>query len=175
MEKSLKPTVRILATVPFIMVLDVPYLCRFFRPSGGKPPGQPLPNRLLDHGFSIPAGIVIPFAKGSSQIIGEKKIMVPALLVYGAGGSWPGLAAIFAKEAAYPYLLEAPDHQGIRAGRTYQLAAAWPTTSSGKEQIQVLESAESRKRLWEDIVSWLAGAMIAPDFLVCPVLCLRDL
>src|SRR5690606_22933477 len=111
--------------------------------------------------FSIPAGIVIPFAGVLSDHWGRKKIMVPALLVYGTGGLLAGLAAILCKEAAYPWLLGARIIQGIGAGGTYQLAMALAgDLIQGKERIQVLGLLEAANGLGK-VVSPLAGAAVA--------------
>ena len=143
MEKSLKPTIGILATVPFIMVLGNSMLIPVLPAIRENLRVSLCQTAFLITAFSIPAGIVIPFAGVLSDHWGRKKIMVPALIVYGAGGLLAGLAAIFAKEAAYPYLLGA---RIIRIGAvgTYQLAMAHqPATSSGKERIQVLGLLEA--------------------------------
>ena len=39
--------------------------------------------------FSVPAGIVIPISGILSDRFGRKKVMIPSLLLYGAGESWP--------------------------------------------------------------------------------------
>ena len=78
---------------------------------------------LLITVFSIPAGIVIPFAGLLSDRIGRKTVMVPALIVYGIGGILAGLAGVLVKQSYY-LLLGARVIQGIGAGGTYQLAMA---------------------------------------------------
>ena len=161
MEKSLKPTIGILATVPFIMVLGNSMLIPVLPAIRENLRVSLCQTAFLITAFSIPAGIVIPFAGVLSDHWGRKKIMVPALLVYGAGGLLAGLAAIFAKEAAYPYLLGARIIQGSGAGGTYQLAMALAgDLIQGKERIQVLGLLEAGNGLGK-VVSPLAGAAVA--------------
>ena len=123
MDKKDRSTVYILCLVPFIMVLGNSMLI----------PVLPVIKKalhvnlsqvgLLITVFSIPAGIVIPFAGLLSDRIGRKAVMVPALIVYGFGGILAGLAGVLVKQSYY-LLLGARVIQGIGAGGTYQLAMA---------------------------------------------------
>ncbi|NLZ44933.1 MAG: MFS transporter [Clostridia bacterium] len=161
MEKGLKPTIGILATVPFIMVLGNSMLIPVLPAIRENLRLSLCQTGLLITAFSIPAGLVIPFAGTFSDYWGRKKIMVPALLVYGTGGLLAGLAAILCKEAAYPWLLGARIIQGIGAGGTYQLAMALAgDLIQGKERIQVLGLLEAANGLGK-VVSPLAGAAVA--------------
>lgn len=161
MEKNLKPTIGILAAVPFIMVLGNSMLIPVLPAIRENLRLSLCQTGLLITAFSIPAGIVIPFAGSLSDHWGRKKIMVPALLVYGTGGLLAGLAAILAGEAAYPWLLGARIIQGIGAGGTYQLAMALAgDLIQGKERIQVLGLLEAANGLGK-VVSPLAGAAVA--------------
>ena len=161
MEKGLKPTIGILATVPFIMVLGNSMLIPVLPAIRENLRLSLCQTGLLITAFSIPAGIVIPFAGTLSDHWGRKKIMVPALIVYGTGGLLAGLAAILGKEAAYPWLLGARIIQGIGAGGTYQLAMALAgDLIQGKERIQVLGLLEAGNGLGK-VVSPLAGAAVA--------------
>jgi len=78
---------------------------------------------LLITAFSVPAGIVIPFAGILSDQIGRKKVMAPALILYGAGGLVAGTASLLMDD---PYwgIIAGRILQGIGAGGTYQLAMA---------------------------------------------------
>src|SRR5690554_5391112 len=161
MEKGLKPTIGILATVPFIMVLGNSMLIPVLPVIRENLRLSLCQTGLLITAFSIPAGVVIPFAGILSDHWGRKKIMVPALIVYGTGGLLAGLAAILCKKAAYPYLLGARIIQGIGAGGTYQLAMALASDLiQGKERIQVLGLLEAGNGLGK-VVSPLAGAAVA--------------
>lgn len=160
MQKELKPTIWILTTVPFIMVLGNSMLIPVLPAIRENLRISLLEVGLLITAFSIPAGIVIPFAGLLSDHWGRKKIMVPALIVYGAGGLLAGLAAMLTKDA-YPFLLGARIIQGIGAGGTYQLAMALAgDLIQGKERIQVLGLLEAGNGLGK-VVSPLAGAAVA--------------
>jgi len=78
---------------------------------------------LLVTAFSVPAGIVIPFAGILSDQIGRKKVMAPALILYGTGGLVAGAASLLLDD---PYwgIIGGRILQGIGAGGTYQLAMA---------------------------------------------------
>ena len=67
--------------------------------------------------FSVPAGILIPFAGLLSDRYGRKVIMVPALFIYGLGGLICGFSALFMEEP-YSLLLAGRVVQGAGAGGT---------------------------------------------------------
>jgi len=153
-------TVAILCAVPFIMVLGnsmlIPVLptIQHQLSIGASQAG------LLITMFSIPAGLVIPFAGLLSDRIGRKPIMVPALIVYGIGGLLAGLAAVFIEKPFY-FLLAARVVQGIGAGGTYQLAMALVgDIIQGSERAQALGLLEASNGLGK-VISPLAGAALA--------------
>lgn len=160
MDKKNRFTIYILCLVPFIMVLGNSMLI----------PVLPVIKKalhvnlsqvgLLITVFSIPAGIVIPFAGLLSDRIGRKAVMVPALIVYGCGGILAGLAGVLVKQSYY-LLLGARVIQGIGAGGTYQLAMALAGDDiQGKERAQALGFLEAANGLGK-VVSPLAGAALA--------------
>ncbi len=161
MEKKLYPTIAVLCLVPFIMVLGnsmlIPVLPKI---------QQELHVGLVQVGllitvFSIPAGIVIPFAGMLSDRAGRKKIMFPALLVYGTGGLLAGLFAIWFKENAFPFIIGARIIQGIGAGGTYQLGMALAgDLIQSNERSKILGLLEASNGLGK-VISPLAGAAVA--------------
>src|SRR5690554_5722772 len=160
MNKELKPTIWVLAAVPFIMVLGNSMLIPVLPAIRKELDLTLLQVGLLITAFSIPAGIIIPFAGLFSDHLGRKKIMVPALIVYGAGGLLAGLAALLIKDS-YPYLLISRIIQGIGAGGTYQLAMALAgDLIQGKERAQVLGLLEAGNGVGK-VISPLAGAATA--------------
>lgn len=161
MDKKLYPTIGILCLVPLIMVLGNSMLIPVL-PSIGKTLGKSVVQvGLLITVFSIPAGIVIPFAGLFSDRIGRKKIMFPALLIYGAGGILAGLFAVLFKEKAFPYIIAARVIQGIGAGGTYQLSMALAgDLIQSSERSRVLGLLEASNGLGK-VISPLAGAAIA--------------
>ena len=93
--------------------------------------------------------------------IGRKKVMFPALLVYGAGGLLAGIFAIIFKDAAFPYILGARILQGIGAGGTYQLSMALAgDLIQSSERSKALGLLEASNGLGK-VISPLAGAAIA--------------
>ncbi|PSR33015.1 MAG: MFS transporter, partial [Sulfobacillus thermosulfidooxidans] len=113
----------VLATVPFIMVLGnsmlIPVLPKMMKVMHLSL----FQVGLLITIFSIPAGIIIPFAGALSDHVGRRVIMTPALLVYGIAGLGAGISAWIIPHP-YPWIMGFRLLQGIGAGGTYQLAMA---------------------------------------------------
>lgn len=160
MNKKNRATVYVLCLVPFIMVLGNSMLIPVL-PAIEKALDLSLTQvGLLITVFSIPAGIVIPFAGWLSDRVGRKPVMIPALLVYGLGGILAGLAGTLV-ERPYYLLLGARIIQGIGAGGTYQLAMALSGDDiQGKERAQALGFLEAANGLGK-VLSPLAGAALA--------------
>ncbi len=161
MDKKLYPTIAILCLVPFIMVLGNSMLIPVL-PSIQKELQVDLVKvGLLITVFSIPAGIVIPFAGMISDRIGRKKVMFPALLVYGIGGLLAGIFAIIFHEKAFPWIVGARIVQGIGAGGTYQLSMALAgdliQSSERSKLLGLLEAFNGAGK----VISPLAGAALA--------------
>lgn len=153
-------TVYLLLSVPFIMVLGNSMLIPVL-PAIQKAININLFQAgLLITFFSIPAGIIIPLAGILSDQIGRKKVMAPALIIYGIGGILAGIASITFSRP-YPYILGARVIQGIGAGGTYQLAMALVgDIIQGKQRAQALGLLEAANGLGK-VVSPLAGAAVA--------------
>ncbi|MGE5530476.1 MAG: MFS transporter [Patescibacteria group bacterium] len=160
MEKKDRRTVAVLCLVPFIMVLGNSMLIPVL-PAIRKALHISLTQvGLLITAFSIPAGIVIPFAGLLSDRIGRKPVMAPALIVYGLGGLLAGLAGVIFRESYY-LILGARVIQGLGAGGTYQLAMALAGDEiQTKERAQALGFLEAANGLGK-VVSPLAGAALA--------------
>lgn len=111
--------------------------------------------------FSIPAGIVIPFAGMLSDRVGRKKVMFPALLIYGIGGLLAGFFAIIFKEKAFPWIIGARIIQGMGAGGTYQLSMALAgDLIQSSERSKILGYLEASNGIGK-VISPLAGAALA--------------
>lgn len=111
--------------------------------------------------FSIPAGIVIPFAGMLSDRVGRKKVMFPALLIYGAGGLLAGFFAITFQEKAFPWIIGARIIQGMGAGGTYQLSMALAgDLIQSSERSKILGYLEASNGIGK-VISPLAGAALA--------------
>ncbi len=110
--------------------------------------------------FSVPAGILIPFAGFLSDRYGRKVIMVPALFVYGLGGLICGFAAVLL-ENPYSLLLVGRIVQGAGAGGTYQLAMALTgDTFQSSERTKALGLLEAANGLGK-VLSPILGSLIA--------------
>jgi ACDE family multidrug resistance protein len=161
MDKKLRSTLAILCLVPFVMVLGNSMLIPVL-PAIQKELGITLVQTgLLITVFSIPAGLVIPVAGMISDRVGRKKVMFPALLVYGVGGILAGIFALIFQERSFPYIIAARVLQGIGAGGTYQLSMALAgDLIQSKERAKVLGLLEASNGFGK-IISPLAGAAIA--------------
>jgi MFS transporter, ACDE family, multidrug resistance protein len=161
MDKKLYPTIGFLCLVPLIMVLGNSMLIPVLPNIGKELHVSVIQVGLLITVFSIPAGLVIPFAGMLSDRFGRKKVMFPALLVYGAGGLLAGVFAILFKENSFPYIIAARIVQGIGAGGTYQLSMALAgDLIQSTERSQVLGLLEASNGLGK-VISPLAGAAVA--------------
>lgn len=156
----LKPLeLAVLSLVPFIMVLGnsmlIPVLPAIQRAVGRSDSGV----GLLITAFSLMAGITIPFAGFVSDRVGRKKLIVPALITYGAGGLICGLAAVLVTRP-FGLLLAGRAVQGLGAGGTYQLAMALVGDAEQSRRrarsLGVLESANGMGK----VVSPVAGAAV---------------
>lgn len=112
-----------LCLVPFIMVLGNSMLIPVLPKIKSTLHISQLQVGLLITAFSVPAGIVIPMAGVLSDQVGRRKVMAPALVVYGIGGITAGLMAKYLPKPFWGIML-GRIIQGIGAGGTYQLAMA---------------------------------------------------
>ncbi|TYP57626.1 MFS transporter [Thermosediminibacter litoriperuensis] len=160
MKKSTGIQLVLLCLVPFIMVLGNSMLIPVL-PAIKKAVGiNQFQVGLFITAFSIPAGLVIPFAGVLSDQIGRKKVMAPALIIYGVGGIVAGLSSVFLKD---PYwgILTGRIIQGVGAGGTYQLAMAIVgDTFSSEERSKALGLLEASNGLGK-VVSPILGASLA--------------
>lgn len=157
MKSSMKLPFAALSAVPFIMVLGnsmlIPVLPNI-RSALGLSEFQ---GGLIITAFSIPAGLIIPFAGFLSDRFGRKTIMAPALIVYGLGGLIAGASAILFPRTYMP-ILAGRVVQGIGAGGTYQLAMALTgDIFQSKERTKALGLLEASNGLGK-VVSPVAGA-----------------
>lgn len=150
----------ILAAVPFIMVLGNSMLIPVFPELKSQLDLTQFQVGLMITAFSIPAGIVIPFAGALSDYVGRKKIMFPALLLYGIGGLIAGFAALWIK-SPFIWIMTGRVIQGIGAGGTYQIALALTgDLFDGGERtkaVGILEAANG----FGKVVSPIAGAALS--------------
>ncbi|HEY8417017.1 MAG TPA: MFS transporter [Limnochordales bacterium] len=152
--------IAILGAVPFIMVLGNSMLIPVFPQLKQAMNLTQFQVGLLITLFSAPAAVVIPFAGILSDHIGRRKVIAPALLVYGAGGLIAGAAALLFRDP-YPVVLAGRIVQGIGAGGTYLLAVALAGDlfpGSGRTHVLgILEAANGVGK----VVSPILGAAVA--------------
>lgn len=150
----------VLSTVPFIMVLGnsmlIPVLPKMMKV---------MHLTLFQVGllitiFSIPAGIIIPFAGALSDHIGRRVIMTPALLVYGIAGLGAGISA-WVFPHPYAWIMGFRLLQGIGAGGTYQLAMAVAGDMfQSEKRAAALGTLEAANGLGK-VISPIAGSALA--------------
>jgi ACDE family multidrug resistance protein len=150
----------VLCGVPFVMVLGNSMLIPVFPQMKKVMHLTQFQVGLIVTFFSVPAGILIPLAGFLSDRYGRKKIMVPALFIYGIGGLICGLAAVSMKEP-YNLLLTGRVVQGAGAGGTYQLAMALTgDTFQSNERTKALGLLEASNGLGK-VVSPILGSLVA--------------
>ncbi|HHX24265.1 MAG TPA: MFS transporter [Thermoanaerobacterales bacterium] len=160
MKKGTKIQVFLLCLVPFIMVLGnsmlIPVLPKIKKAVGINQ----FQVGLMVTAFSIPAGIVIPFAGILSDQVGRRKVMAPALIVYGVGGIIAGLASMIL-DNPYWGIMIGRIIQGIGAGGTYQLAMATAgDIFKTQERVLALGLLEASNGLGK-VISPILGAGLA--------------
>jgi ACDE family multidrug resistance protein len=161
LDKKLRVTMLILCLVPLIMVLGNSMLIPVLPSIQRELRVDTVKVGLLITVFSFPAGVVIPFAGMISDRVGRKKVMFPALLIYGAGGVLAGFFALVFQTEAFPWIVVARVIQGIGAGGTYQLSMALAgDLIQSSERSQVLGFLEAANGVGK-VISPLAGAALA--------------
>lgn len=150
----------VLAAVPFIMVLGNSMLIPVFPTIERELSLSTFQAGLLITAFSLPAGAVIPFAGALSDRIGRKRVMAPALVLYGLGGLIAGFAALAAAKP-YAWILAGRIVQGVGAGGTYQIALALTgdlfTSAERTKAVGILEAANG----FGKVVSPILGSLFA--------------
>ena len=110
--------------------------------------------------FSVPAGLVIPFAGIISDRIGRKKIIIPGLLIYGLGGIVAGVSVLFLKQP-YWLLITGRIIQGIGAAGTAPIAMALVSDLYKKDKrSQALGVIESSNAMGK-VISPILGSALA--------------
>lgn len=160
MKKGSKLQVALLCLVPFIMVLGnsmlIPVLPQIKKAVGINQ----FQVGLLITAFSVPAGLTIPFAGILSDQIGRRKVMAPALVLYGLGGIVAGISSM-AMRSPFWGILAGRIVQGIGAGGTYQLAMAIVgDTFKSRERVFALGLLEASNGLGK-VVSPVLGTAFA--------------
>lgn len=176
LKSKSKQALAAMTTVPFIMVLGNSMLI----------PVMPQIKKVLDLSqfqvsliitlFSVPAGLAIPFAGFLSDRFGRKKIIVPALLIYGLGGVIASLAALLMQHP-YSVILAGRVVQGIGAAGTAPVAMALAgdifTSQERSKVLGIIESSNGFGKVVSPVLGSLIGLLAwYAAFFVFPVLCI---
>jgi len=150
----------VLALVPFIMVLGNSMLVPVLPKMMTVMHLSLFQVGLIITVFSIPAGIVIPLAGALSDHVGRRVVIVPALIVYGAGGLAAGVSS-WVFPHPFGWIMASRLLQGIGAGGTYQLAmTVVGDMFEGKSRAGALGKLEAANGLGK-VVSPIAGSLLA--------------
>lgn len=166
MEKKYKIMMLAFSGVPFIMVLGNSMLIPEFPQIKAALNISQFQVSLFITAFSISAGITIPFLGYLCDQIGRIKIIVPALLLYGAGGIISGLAALFL-DKPYAVILCGRVIQGIGAAGTAPIVMALVgdifQSQQRSEVLGILEASNGLGKVLSPIlgsaiglISWIA-------------------
>lgn len=160
MDKRRLVHVAILGAVPFVMVLGNSMLIPVFPQLKKAMDLTQFQVGLLITVFSIPAAVVIPMAGILSDYVGRRKVIGPAMAVYGLGGLIAGGASVLLDQP-YGVVLAGRIVQGVGAGGTYLLAVALAGdlfTDSGRTKVLgILEAANGVGK----VISPVLGAAVA--------------
>ncbi|MCL6442704.1 MAG: MFS transporter [Alicyclobacillus sp.] len=169
-------TIIILTFIPLIMVLGNSVLIPGFPVMQSRMHVTKFQISLLITLFSVPAGLVIPISGFLSDRLSRKWIVVPSLLLFGAGGVLSGIAAWWLPHP-YPVVLGGRILQGIGASGTAPIAMAWVgDLFTGSERSKVLGINEAGNAFGK-VISPIVGAAVAviswfAVFFIFPALCL---
>jgi len=160
MQRDRALSLAALSTVPFVMVLGnsmlipvLPDLKRALHLTSCE-------ASLVITLFSVPAGLVIPLCGYLSDRYGRKKVIIPALLLYGFGGLVAGVAALLNLKGGFLWLLGGRVLQGIGAAGTAPIAMALTgDIFQGAERSRALGVIEAANGMGK-VVSPVIGAAL---------------
>ena len=127
----------VLCSVPFVMVLGNSMLIPVLPKIKSALHLSQIQTGLIITAFSVPAGVVIMFVGILSDRIGRKKVISPALVIYGLGGLGAALAGAlagaFGCEPAWGAAFAGVSFAGAAATFTGALLldAVWPVITMG--------------------------------------------
>lgn len=150
-----------LSFVPLLMVLGNSMLIPIL-PDMGRVMGlSKSTTGLTITTFSLAAGIGIAFAGYAADRWGRKKVIIPALILYGAGGIIAGLGGLFLGKGAFPIVMAGRVVQGLGAAGTAPVAMAFVgDLFQGHNRVTalgILEAANGLGKLLAPILGALIG------------------
>lgn len=150
----------VLCSVPFVMVLSNSLLIPVLPAMQSAMKISLLQVSFVLTAFSIPAGLVIPFGGLGSDHWGRKRILIPALFLFGLGGLIAGVAPLLFAEP-FPWILGGRIVQGIGGGGTYQVALALAgDLYRDQQRTQAMGILEASNGLGK-VASPILGALLA--------------
>lgn len=176
-SKSKSVSLAVLCGVPLIMVLGNSMLIPILPTMKSILNVTQFQISLIITMFSIPAGIVIPFAGFLSDRIPRKTVITVGLIIYGLGGIISGIAALLLKENSYNLILAGRIVQGIGAAGTAPIAMALSSDIFiGKARAKALGLIEASNGMGK-VLSPILGSLLAlitwyAVFFAFPILCL---
>ncbi|MFW5995971.1 MAG: MFS transporter [Halanaerobiaceae bacterium] len=149
-----------LSGVPFIMVLGNSMLLPEFPQIKQALNISQFEVSLLITVFSLAAGISIPLLGYICDKIGRIKVIVPSLLLYGAGGIVSGTAALL-MDSPFTVILAGRAIQGIGAAGTAPIVMALVgdifTSGKRSEVLGIIEAANGTGKVASPILGALIG------------------
>ncbi|WP_236588081.1 MFS transporter [Tumebacillus amylolyticus] len=165
-----------LAMVPLIMVLGNSMLIPIL-PTMQETIGiTKTQSSLVITMFSVPAGVIIPLAGFLSDRYNRKVVIVPGLLLYGAGGVVAGLAA-WLLSSPYWLIMVGRVLQGLGAAGTAPIAMAlagdlWKGASRAKA-LGLIEASNGLGKVLSPIFGVLLAMLFwYAAFFAFPIICL---
>ncbi len=159
MKPKLKIMVYALSSVPLIMVLGNSMLIPEFPAIKKALEISQFQVGLLITIFSATAAVAIPFLGYLSDRWGRIKIIVPSLIIYGAGGIFSGVIA-YLVEDPFKWILAGRVIQGFGAAGTAPIAMAFVgDVFQSEERSEVLGIIESANGLGK-VISPILGSAI---------------
>jgi ACDE family multidrug resistance protein len=160
-----------LASVPFVMVLSNSMIIPVLPDMQKRLHISLLQVGLLITVFSIAAGLIIPIGGYLSDKIGRKAVIIPSLVIFGAGGLLAGLAPVWLHGSPYALILAGRVVQGVGAGGTYQVAMALTgdifQSNERSRALGLLEASNGVGKVVSPIVGAALGILVwfAPFYL----------
>jgi len=176
-SKNKNLSLAILCGVPLIMVLGNSMLIPILPKMKSILNVSQFQISLIITMFSVPAGIVIPFAGFLSDRVGRKIVISISLLIYALGGIVSGLAAVFLQEKAYTLILAGRIIQGIGAAGTAPIAMALSSdifTGQGRgKALGLIEASNGMGKVLSPIFGSLLGLITwYAVFFAFPIVCI---
>ncbi|HWI66243.1 MAG TPA: MFS transporter [Symbiobacteriaceae bacterium] len=153
-----------LCTVPLIMVLGNSMLIPVLPDMGRVMALDKSTTGLAVTAFSLAAGVGIALAGFLADRYGRKVVIVPSLLLYGAGGVISGLAGWWLAEDGFFWVMVGRVIQGLGAAGTAPVAMAFVgDLFKGGQRVTALGILEASNGLGK-VVSPILGALVGELF-----------